>query len=154
MPLKLIEIRLNVDNIISCCCAVSVWPCWYLAIWIITGLLWWPWLARLWTVNWVTQWARARTTPTPPATLATKRWTGPCSASSTPWSSSPTGCPSCSGGTRTATSRGSRGECWVELQTEVHTKVCNHGEGPYWGLLLVESGFYRFHIWNNNKTLF
>ena len=22
----------------------------------------------------------------------------------------------------------------------------DHGEGPYWGLLLVESGYYRFHI--------
>ena len=27
----------------------------------------------------------------------------------------------------------------VELQTKVHTKVRNHGEGPYKGLLLVES---------------
>ena len=34
----------------------------------------------------------------------------------------------------------------VELETEVHTKVRNHGEGPYKGLLLVESGYYHFHI--------
>ena len=27
-----------------------------------------------------------------------------------------------------------------------HPKVRNHGEGPYQGLLLVESGYYRFHI--------
>ena len=27
-----------------------------------------------------------------------------------------------------------------------HLKVRNHGEGPYEGLLLVESGYYRFHI--------
>ena len=27
-----------------------------------------------------------------------------------------------------------------------HPKVPNHGEGPYEGLLLVESGYYRFHI--------
>ena len=27
-----------------------------------------------------------------------------------------------------------------------HPKVRNHGEGPYSGLLLVESGYYRFHI--------
>ena len=24
--------------------------------------------------------------------------------------------------------------------------ISNHGEGPYKGLLLVESGYYRFHI--------
>ena len=30
--------------------------------------------------------------------------------------------------------------------SELHPKVRNHGEGPYWGLLLVESGYYRFHI--------
>ena len=29
---------------------------------------------------------------------------------------------------------------------KVHPKVRNHGEGPYSGLLLVESGYYRFHI--------
>ena len=34
----------------------------------------------------------------------------------------------------------------VEIQTKVHPKVRNHGEGPYSGLLLVESGYYRFHI--------
>ena len=34
----------------------------------------------------------------------------------------------------------------LELQTKVHTKVRNHGEGPYYGLLLVKSGYYRFHI--------
>ena len=28
----------------------------------------------------------------------------------------------------------------VELETEVHTKVRYHGEGPYKGLPLVESG--------------
>ena len=38
-----------------------------------------------------------------------------------------------------------RGYC-LELETKVHSKVCNHGEGPYYGLLLVESGYYRFHI--------
>ena len=32
---------------------------------------------------------------------------------------------------------------------KVHPKVRNHGEGPYQGLLLVESGYYRFHL----KTL-
>ena len=30
----------------------------------------------------------------------------------------------------------------LELEKKFHTKVCNHGEG----LLLVESGYYRFHI--------
>ena len=34
----------------------------------------------------------------------------------------------------------------VELETKVHPKLRNHGEGPYLGLLLVESGYYRFHI--------
>ena len=34
----------------------------------------------------------------------------------------------------------------VVLQTKVHPKVRNHGEGPYKGLLLVESGYYRLHI--------
>ena len=34
----------------------------------------------------------------------------------------------------------------VEFETKVHQKVRNHGEGPYQGLLLVESGYYRFHI--------
>ena len=29
---------------------------------------------------------------------------------------------------------------------EGYPKVRNHGEGPYYGLLLVESGYYRFHI--------
>ena len=29
---------------------------------------------------------------------------------------------------------------------KVHPKVRNLGEGPYYGLLLVESGYYRFHI--------
>ena len=36
-----------------------------------------------------------------------------------------------------------------ELQTEVpeeNGKFHYHGEGPYSGLLLVESGYYRFHI--------
>ena len=27
-----------------------------------------------------------------------------------------------------------------------HPKVRNNGEGPYWDLLLVESGYYHFHI--------
>ena len=31
----------------------------------------------------------------------------------------------------------SRGVYRLELQTKVHTKVCNHGEGPYLGHLLV-----------------
>ena len=35
---------------------------------------------------------------------------------------------------------------WAELATRVHPKVCNHGEGPFQGLLLVESSYYRFHI--------
>ena len=34
----------------------------------------------------------------------------------------------------------------LKLQTKVNTKVRNHGEGPYQGLLLVESAYYRFHI--------
>ena len=34
----------------------------------------------------------------------------------------------------------------VELEMKVHMKVRNHGEGPYQGLLLVESGYYRIHI--------
>ena len=34
-------------------------------------------------------------------------------------------------------------ECYeVELETKVHAKVCNHGEGSFYGLLLVESGYY------------
>ena len=39
-------------------------------------------------------------------------------------------------------------ECYyeVELQTKVHSKVRNHGEGLYYGILLVESGYYHFHI--------
>ena len=36
--------------------------------------------------------------------------------------------------------------CWLEIQTKVHPKVRNHGEGHYKGLLLVESSYYRFHI--------
>ena len=32
-----------------------------------------------------------------------------------------------------------------DSETKVHPKVRNHGESPYWGLLLVESGYYRFH---------
>ena len=34
----------------------------------------------------------------------------------------------------------------LELETKVHLKVSNHGKGPYKGLLLVESVYYRFHI--------
>ena len=33
-----------------------------------------------------------------------------------------------------------------KVASELHPKVRNHGEGPYYGLLLVESGYYRFHI--------
>ena len=29
----------------------------------------------------------------------------------------------------------------LELETKVHPKFRNHGEGPYWGLLLVESAY-------------
>ena len=36
--------------------------------------------------------------------------------------------------------------CPLELETKVHPKIRNHGEGPYQGLLLVESGYYCFHI--------
>ena len=32
------------------------------------------------------------------------------------------------------------------LQTDPSVKLYNHGEGPYYGLLVVESGYYRFHI--------
>ena len=38
---------------------------------------------------------------------------------------------------------------WLVLQkvpSEANPKVRNHGEGPYKSLLLVESGYYRFHI--------
>ena len=31
--------------------------------------------------------------------------------------------------------------CRVELETMVHPNVRNHGEGPYYGLLLVESAY-------------
>ena len=38
----------------------------------------------------------------------------------------------------------------VQLDTsasnEGYPKVRNHGEGPNYGRLLVESGYYRFHI--------
>ena len=34
----------------------------------------------------------------------------------------------------------------LEFEKKVHPKVRNQGEGPYYGLLLVESGYYRFHI--------
>ena len=33
-----------------------------------------------------------------------------------------------------------------KVTSEANPKVRNHGEGPYQGLLLVESGYYRFHI--------
>ena len=36
--------------------------------------------------------------------------------------------------------------CGHQCQKKFHPKVRNHGEGPYQGLLLVESGYYRFHI--------
>ena len=44
---------------------------------------------------------------------------------------------------------GGPGGCGVVLQkvpSKANPKVCNHGEGPSRGLLLVESGYYRFHI--------
>ena len=34
----------------------------------------------------------------------------------------------------------------VELETKVHTKISNHREGSYQGLLLVASGYYHYHI--------
>ena len=34
----------------------------------------------------------------------------------------------------------------LKVTVKVHPKVRNHGEGPYQGLLLVESGYYCFHI--------
>ena len=34
----------------------------------------------------------------------------------------------------------------VVPQIDYSVKLYNHGEGPYLGLLLVESGFYYFHI--------
>ena len=37
------------------------------------------------------------------------------------------------------------------LQTKVHTKVRNHGEGLYYGLLLVESAYQCFHTLDNNN---
>ena len=33
-----------------------------------------------------------------------------------------------------------------KVPSEGNPKVRNHGEGPYQGLLLVESGYYHFHI--------
>ena len=41
----------------------------------------------------------------------------------------------------------------LQLESKVHSKVRNQGEGPYEGLLLVESGYYRFHIYYTIKTL-
>ena len=35
---------------------------------------------------------------------------------------------------------------WSIASNEGYPKVRHHGEGPYQGLLLVESGYYRFHI--------
>ena len=35
---------------------------------------------------------------------------------------------------------------WLVLWNDPSVKLYNHGEGPYKGLLLVESGYYRFHI--------
>ena len=29
----------------------------------------------------------------------------------------------------------------VDLETKVHPKVLNHGEGPYYGFLLVKNGY-------------
>ena len=34
----------------------------------------------------------------------------------------------------------------LELEIKVHTKVHIHGEGPYYGFLLVENSYYFFHI--------
>ena len=34
----------------------------------------------------------------------------------------------------------------LELETKVHMKVCNHGEGPYQGIHLDESGYYCSYI--------
>ena len=46
--------------------------------------------------------------------------------------------------------QGGGGAVTLELETsasnEGYPKVRNHGEGTYKGLLLVESGYYRFHI--------
>ena len=36
---------------------------------------------------------------------------------------------------------GDRAELTLELETKVHTKVRNHREGPFYGLLLVESAY-------------
>ena len=40
----------------------------------------------------------------------------------------------------------------LELETKFHSKVRNHGEVPYKSLLLVESGYYRFQIWDTMLT--
>ena len=34
----------------------------------------------------------------------------------------------------------------ISASNEGYPKVRNHGEGPYQGLLLVERGYYLFHI--------
>ena len=44
---------------------------------------------------------------------------------------------------------GKPGLCRIELETKIakdYAKLYNHGEGPYQGLLLVESTYYCFHI--------
>ena len=44
------------------------------------------------------------------------------------------------------TEPGDDGGLGSSASIKVYPKVRNHGEGPYKGLLLVESGYYRFHI--------
>ena len=34
----------------------------------------------------------------------------------------------------------------LQCLKKFHPKVRNHGDGPYYGHLLVESGYYCFHI--------
>ena len=38
------------------------------------------------------------------------------------------------------------GKAWRVVLQKGPSEDRNHGEGPYYGLLLVESGYYRFHI--------
>ena len=35
---------------------------------------------------------------------------------------------------------------WTSAADDQSAKLYNHGEGPYLGLLLVESSYYHFHI--------
>ena len=41
---------------------------------------------------------------------------------------------------------GHRWSADISASNEGYPKVRNHGKGPYLGLFLVESGYYRFHI--------